>query len=88
MNETQTFNTLKYLPIVMTEEYIQSLPNEVAEQMINWLLQKAGSDLTLTAITIADKTRLYHFLTTASSGRYSYNEMIEQLEYYIKHHES
>ncbi len=86
MTETQTFNTLKYLPVQLTEEYFQGLPDEVAEQMINWLLKNAGSNLTRKAITERDKTNLYNFLTNSFAGPDTYNEMIRQLEYYIKHH--
>ena len=42
MNSTQTFNALKYLPIRVTREYFESLPEDVVDKMYVWCTGKGS----------------------------------------------
>ncbi len=85
MNETDTFNVLRYLPIEISAEYFLSLPDSVINEMFEWF-RLQGRNVSGQPRTSKREKAAYIFCSiwVQQPGNDAHKKMISQLEYYIR----
>jgi len=85
MTEVNTIGTLKYLPIVLTLDYFESLPDAVIIDMFDWFHHNEANihNYGIYPTTI-DKAYYIYDTLWANRSFTTYSRLAIQLEYYIK----